>query len=669
MNHQALVLTHEGASPVEKLPYLGVMLAPTPVLEFYGRCATRKPPCHKNDAVFYWWKDQSKNALTKIVPETFWGHLVRSMDSICPQDVGLPYMTDERHANDTLFLVAESDFRFHREHCVSGKNWLAQVDEFVEEHLKRPSTVEAWGLLNPAVPPEEGVISPTTDDEGGGGTAPISEPDWGGTEPDAPAGDSEAEPDARSAKRKEGAEKDKVSFWGFTRGRRYEGREAYVCEELQDLVRIATVAHRKGKGDVVWYSWVGSKKKKTEPSHGSTLVGVSKDGARFLLEAIRKAPQAMHFDIWLRDRCFQETEGLQASYVLPSIGNFDEHISGCDPTNTGMADGTRPSQWNDYWCMDGVRVEKRDAKHKTRNVCAFQSKGVDWGIPVQFGNELTDMYWKTVHPPNPYWEGDETWQNLLRHRGWLDEWGYLSLPKWLTKPRFNTSWRLLQLEPDAHPVDEKTNERSPISRLAEHLVIYYPEDMFAIQGHASRGARDMRDHLMRYKRRCFSSFDEAGYSKNEWKMKVSIRESGIWYCTLSVHAYHGHAFLEADVSWYQPVRARQDDAHVPADALCIVQPFHPGVLNLLYPYADTLAKQRALKQRLQRKPTHGRYERQVHLAPRGAAQVPIVHGAWNLGIPLHGLSHLARSWAQHRHAHLSVRLLLQKALAHRAEQR
>ena len=54
MNHQALVLTHEGASPVEKLPYLGVMLAPTPVLEFYGRCATRNPPCHKNDAVFYW---------------------------------------------------------------------------------------------------------------------------------------------------------------------------------------------------------------------------------------------------------------------------------------------------------------------------------------------------------------------------------------------------------------------------------------------------------------------------------------------------------------------------------------------------------------------------------------------------------------------------------------
>ena len=60
LDPQALVLTHEGASQVEQLPYLGVMLAPTPALEFYGRCATRDPPCHKNDAVFYWWQDPLK---------------------------------------------------------------------------------------------------------------------------------------------------------------------------------------------------------------------------------------------------------------------------------------------------------------------------------------------------------------------------------------------------------------------------------------------------------------------------------------------------------------------------------------------------------------------------------------------------------------------------------
>ena len=75
-----------------------------------------------------------------------------------------------------------------------------------------------------------------------------------------------------------------------------------------------------------------------------------------------------------------------------------------------------------------------------------------------------------------------------------------------------------------------------------------------------------------------------------------------------MHAYLSHACLEADVGWYQPCRARQDDETVPADALCVVQPFHPGVLNILYPYDATLAKQRALKQRLQRKPSSGRFD-------------------------------------------------------------
>ena len=108
-----------------------------------------------------------------------------------------------------------------------------------------------------------------------------------------------------------------------------------------------------------------------------------------------------------------------------------------------------------------------------------------------------------------------------------------------------------------------------------------------------------------------------------------------------VHAYHSHAFLEADVGWYQPVRPRQDDETIPADALCVVQPFHPGVLNVLYPYAPTLAKQRALKQRLQRKPSYGRSESQVRLAAPALTAFPIVRGAWNLTIPVHGASDLA----------------------------
>ena len=62
------------------------------------------------------------------------GGIFGSMDSSCPQDVGLPYMTDGRHSPDTLFLVAESDFRFERDHCVAGRDWFDEVDQFVETH-------------------------------------------------------------------------------------------------------------------------------------------------------------------------------------------------------------------------------------------------------------------------------------------------------------------------------------------------------------------------------------------------------------------------------------------------------------------------------------------------------------------------------------------------------
>ena len=57
MELQALVLTYEDASEVEKFPYLSVMLQPLQVLEFYGRWATRFPSCPKSHAVFHWWKD------------------------------------------------------------------------------------------------------------------------------------------------------------------------------------------------------------------------------------------------------------------------------------------------------------------------------------------------------------------------------------------------------------------------------------------------------------------------------------------------------------------------------------------------------------------------------------------------------------------------------------
>ena len=71
-----------------------------------------------------------------------------------------------------------------------------------------------------------------------------------------------------------------------------------------------------------------------------------------------------------------------------------------------------------------------------------------------------------------------------------------------------------------------------------------------------------------------------------------------------------HLFIEADVGWYQPCRVLQDST-VPPEAQCFVQPFHPGVMNILFPYDDTLTKMRAAQQRslAGQRPLHGRYDR------------------------------------------------------------
>ena len=54
---QVLLLTHEGASMAEWEPYMSYRLRPCRPLVFYGRSASRKPPCSKEHAVWWVWKD------------------------------------------------------------------------------------------------------------------------------------------------------------------------------------------------------------------------------------------------------------------------------------------------------------------------------------------------------------------------------------------------------------------------------------------------------------------------------------------------------------------------------------------------------------------------------------------------------------------------------------
>ena len=44
--------------------------------------------------------------------------------------------------------------------------------------------------------------------------------------------------------------------------------------ELADLVHIATQAHRRNVGNMIWYTWCGGNRgRKAAPGHGSMLLG------------------------------------------------------------------------------------------------------------------------------------------------------------------------------------------------------------------------------------------------------------------------------------------------------------------------------------------------------------------------------------------------------------
>ena len=124
---------------------------------------------------------------------------------------------------------------------------------------------------------------------------------------------------------------------------RHEAREAYITRDLKDLIQIANRAHRYHyRGDVVWYSWSGKGKAKNKPSYGSTLLGVSKEGAMKLKQAMENDEKPMHFDIWLKEKLYKKTYDFHGVYVYPVVGGLDEHISGCDPTGAGPG-GVRDS--------------------------------------------------------------------------------------------------------------------------------------------------------------------------------------------------------------------------------------------------------------------------------------------------------------------------------------
>ena len=263
------------------------------------------------------------------------------------QDHLLPYMADCRHTPDTLFFVAEEDFRLTRGHAALTPEQIAG------QLAPQPAGLQQM--------PGEATISLDELYELRTSLAPLQ------GEVAAGATCESAFPDAEVS-----------AMLGFYRRRRKPtaAEMQTVSQELEDLVRICTCAHRQRAGGLVWLSWcggAGGKTRKSAPCHGSTLIAMTSWFARQLLQNFDKL-EFMHFDIALRNVLQKppaDWDWCQASFVHPSIGHYCEHVSGCQE---GL--GWRSSEWDATWCQGGTRKDPADASHVHRTLHKFSEKGV-----------------------------------------------------------------------------------------------------------------------------------------------------------------------------------------------------------------------------------------------------------------------------------------------------
>jgi hypothetical protein len=305
------------------------------------------------------------------------------------QDHLLPFMSDSRHPPDTLFLVLEEDWRCYEADCnVSTKYLVAQHPPAVRMPTGMRDDLGEYEV------DAEDVLDATMK------AAPWNKSEAVAGQPSAP-GEPFA-PGAGGATLEQPNAVSEENMW-YTRPSRVKGDAGPPTEELQDIVKLCTAAHRHGKGGLVWLSWDGgaASGRKLSPCHASTLLAVSHLTAVVMLSEFAKF-SFRHFDLALRAR-LEEEEGCaaryQASYVCKSIGHYVGHLSGCQE---GL--GFRRADWQNSWVQEGVRPR---AGQEDRWLCDFsRSGGPSYICKVSLperGKE--DLRWKTQHPPK---DGDTT---------------------------------------------------------------------------------------------------------------------------------------------------------------------------------------------------------------------------------------------------------------------
>ncbi len=277
------------------------------------------------------------------------------------QDHGLPFMADERFAEDTLFFVAEEDWRCYFDD-VKGS------EEITAEKLNPKAQMDAE--------------SP----------ADLSEMQMAQEHMEWPTGSVQesSQPPLRSD--------DGISHFRKSAKAKPKHFDEDTSPELVDMVKLCTAAHRCDRGDLVWLGWNPRDRawhRKTALGWGSQLIAVSGAGARKMLVNFEDWFLKKHWDFSLKDALEYRADiraALKASYVRPGIGTYETHFSGCTSI------GERQADMESRWLQEGTRVEYDGQKH--RDIVDFSLRGVPTvlrdsvRIPEQVGDD--DLRWFTL---------------------------------------------------------------------------------------------------------------------------------------------------------------------------------------------------------------------------------------------------------------------------------
>ena len=291
--------------------------------------------------------------------------------NITCQDVVLPYMTDPRHASDTLFFVLEEDWR------------LTRVDDFsrtelLEQQVQRGARMLARSLAEH--PPQTGAavhVQPPSPEASH--TAALRR-DWQSiTE-----SDHQAHEHGRQGRY---AQMRQVQAWPQRTTKPKAEEFKGTTRFLKQLVRLVTAAHREERGDWVWLSWNGSDKRiaNPRPEHACTFFAVSRDGAMKLTQEYWEQVWRTHFDVSMKWLFENFTKELRASFVYPTIGHYSTHAS-------DILGEDRTAEWERWYVGEGqvpVQLwtwEKAGRRVSTRQIKVFN-----------FPEEQPEFDWLTLY--------------------------------------------------------------------------------------------------------------------------------------------------------------------------------------------------------------------------------------------------------------------------------